>query len=361
MDNRLRIAGIGAAVAFSVWVLTSESDPLPIPAPPTGGPDDSVVVVARDLDKPRHIAVSGDDVFLTEREGRIRLVQDGVLLDDPVATLRPVEDFDAGLTGIAVHPEYDSNGLLYAYISYAEGGALYNRILEIYVVDGKLADARTILEGIPGSSFTNGGVMKFGPDGRLYVGTGTPSGSSHLPQDIDSLAGKILRINPDGSIPEDNPNPDSPVYSLGHRSPGGMAWDDSGALYMIEAGPDKNDEINLIVPGGNYGWPESECSGGGYIDAVVCYDPAIEPGGIIFSSGTAATPGYLVVSSLRATSLFELDVNQGLQSQKTILSGVGRIRDVAQTQDGSIYVLTSNTDGKGFPAQTDDLLLRIRR
>ena len=361
MDKRVRIAGIAAAVAFSVWVLTSPSDPVPIPPPPTGGPDDSVMVVAENLDKPRHITISGDNVFVTEREGRIRLALDGIMLDDPVATLRPAEDFDAGLTGIAAHPAYDANGLLYAYMSYAEQGSLYNRILEIRVADNKLIDARTILDGIPGSRFTNGGIMKFGPDGMLYVGTGTPSDSSHLPQEMESLAGKVLRINPDGSIPEDNPFPGSLVYSLGHRSPRGMAWDGSGSLYVIEAGPEKNDEINRIVPGGNYGWPESECSGGGHLDAAVCYDPAIEPGGMHFSTGTAATPGYLVVSALRSASLFEIDVEEGIPSQKTILGGVGRIRDAAQAPDGTIYVITSNTDGKGFPAETDDLLLRIQR
>lgn len=362
MDKRIRIAGVAAAVAFSVWVWTSPSDPPPIPAPPTGGPGDSVVVVADNLDKPRHIAVWGDLVFVTEREGRIRLVSNGTMNESPVATLRPAEAFDAGLTGIAAHPEYGSNGLLYAYMSYADGdGILLNRIMEIRVSGDKLADARPILEGIPGSRFSNGGVLKFGPDGMLYVGTGTPSDHSDLPQSLDSLAGKILRINADGTVPGDNPYPDSPVYSMGHRSIQGMAWDGSGVMYATESGPEKNDEINVIVPGGNYGWPQNQCAGGEHIAAAVCYDPAIEPGGVAFSSGTAATPEYMMLSSLRAPGLFELDVDAGLPSQKTILAGVGRVRDVAQAPDGAVYVITSNTDGKGFPADNDDLLLRIGR
>ena len=360
MDKRLRIAGIGAAVAFSVWVLTSPSDPPPIPPPPATGPEGRVVVVADNLERPRHLAVSGNDVFVTEREGRIRLVSNGTMAEAPVAVLRSVEDFDAGLTGIAAHPEYESNGLLYAYITYEEGGVLYNRIMEIQVEDGRLADARTLLDEIPASRFANGGVMKFGPDGMLYVGTGTPSEASHLPQDVSSLAGKILRISPDGSIPPDNPFSDSLVYSMGHRSPRGMDWDASGRMYVVEAGPEKNDEINLIVPGGNYGWPESEC-GGEHMAALVCYDPAIEPGGMIFSSGTAAGAGNVVLASLRAAGLFELDVEEGLPSQTTLLGGVGRIRDVVQADDGTLYVITSNTDGKGFPADNDDLLLRILR
>lgn len=357
VDKWLRMAGIGAAVAFSVWVLTSPSDPLPVP-PPAGGPDGRVEVVADNLERPRHLAVHGNDVFITEREGLILLVRNGTMLDEPVAVLRAVEDFDAGLSGIAVHPEYDSNGLLYVYLTYREGDMIYNRILEVSVEGDRLADARPVLEGIPASRFANGGVVKFGPDGMLYVGTGTPSDASHLPQDAESLAGKILRINPDGTVPDDNPFPGSAVYSLGHRSPKGMAWDAAGQLYVVEAGPDKNDEINRIVPGGNYGWPESECSGA-QLDAEVCYDPAIEPGGMIFSAGAAGIKGNIVLASMRAAGLFELDADEGLPSQKVLLSGVGRIRDVVQAQDGAIYVITSNTDGKGFPAENDDLLLRV--
>lgn len=359
MDNRIRIVAICAAVAFSIWVLTSPSNPVPIPEPLTGGPDDSVMIVAQNLERPRDIATHQDEIFLVEREGRIKLVRDGVVLENPVATLRPAEDFDAGLLGIAVHPLYDTNGLLYVYITYREENMPYNRIMEIQVVNDRLVDAKTVLEGIPGSRFTNGGAIEFGPDGMLYIGTGTPSESSHLPQDIESLAGKILRINSDGTIPSDNPFDDSMVYSIGHRSVKGLAWDVNGAMYAIESGPDKNDEINRIEAGGNYGWPYEECSGE-YLDAILCYDPAIEPGGIIFASGVSTSPGYLVISSLRTSSLFEVDIQEGLSSQKTILGGVGRIRDVAESSDGILYVITSNTDGKGFPSETDDMLLMIR-
>lgn len=360
VDKRVRIAGIIGALAFSAWVLTSPSDPLPIPAPSGEGPEDSVVILAEDLERPRHIAVIDDYVFVTEREGRIRLVDNGTLLERPVAVLRPVEDFDIGLSGVAVHPNYNENGLLYAYISYREDGTLYNKVMKITLVENRLVDAIPIIEHIPGSRFSNGGVVKFGPDGMLYIGTGTPSDSSHLPQDIDSLAGKILRIHDDGAIPTDNPYKDSPVYSLGHRNIRGMDWDSTGRLYISEEGPDKNDEISLITPGENYGWPERECYGSGYANATICYDPAIEPGGIAFSNGVAATSGHLLLASLRGGGLFEIDVNEGLSSQKILLSGVGRIRDVVQSEDGTIYVITSNTDGKGFPAESDDRLLMLR-
>lgn len=360
MDRRIRIAGIAAALAFSVWVLTSPTDtiPIPIPEPPTGGPDDTAIVLASNLERPRDIAIYGDDVYLAEREGRIWLIRADAMIH--VGTLRTIEDFDAGLMGITVHPEFDENGMLYVYLTHADGETVQNRIMEIHVIDDRIYSAEVILDGIPASRFANGGAIAFGPDHMLYVGTGTPSEASHLPQDPESLAGKILRIKPDGTIPDDNPTPDSPIYSMGHRSVSGMAWDVSGTMYAIEAGPDKNDEINVIVGGGNYGWPDVQCAGGGYVDAILCYDPAIEPGGIIFSSGTSATPGYMIVSSLRAASLFEVDADEGLHTQKVILGGVGRIRDVEQSADGILYVITSNTDGKGFASDTDDILLMIR-
>jgi glucose/arabinose dehydrogenase len=154
----------------------------------------------------------------------------------------------------------------------------------------------------PGSVFTNGGFLKFGPDGKLYVGTGTVSDSSHLPQDLDSLSGKILRLNDDGTIPKDNPYTDSPVYSLGFRNPQGMTWDNTGNMYVIDLGPDKNDEINLIKAGKNFGWPEQECLGNEKFEgAVMCYDPGIEPGGILFYSGDAIQLEHsFVMTSLRA-------------------------------------------------------------
>lgn len=224
-----------------------------------------------------------------------------------------------------------------------------------------MQDVVTIFDKIPGSSFTNGGFIKFGPDKKLYVGTGTISDSSHLPQSLDSLSGKILRLNDDGTIPDDNPFSDSAVYSLGHRNPQGMTWDNDGNMFVAEFGPEKNDEINLIQSGKNYGWPQQECSGAAnFENAILCYDPSIEPGGILFYSGDKLDFEFpFIMSSMRAANLYQVDFEEGLSSQKSILSGIGRVRDVAEGPDGSLYVITSNTDGKGFPDGTDDKLLRI--
>ena len=361
MNKKIQIVAIVAAIGFSVFVLTSPSDPIPLPEPSPSTENDFVTIIAENLDKPRAIAISDNRIFVTEKDGFVRVIQDNVLLESPLAALRASNVFDGGLLGIALHPDFSNNHYLYVFLTYEEDGNLWNKILRITESENKLQDAETIFDKIPGSSFSNGGFLKFGPDNKLYVGTGSVSDSSHLPQDLNSLSGKILRLNDDGSVPKDNPFSDSPVYSLGHRNPQGMTWDEDGNLYVAEFGPEKNDEINLIQAGKNYGWPEQECSGNeNFEDAILCYDPSIEPGGILYYTGdTLDFESPFIMASMRAANLYQLDFEEGLSSQKSILSGIGRVRDVAQGPDGSLYVITSNTDGKGFPDSMDDKLLRI--
>lgn len=378
-------------------VLSSPSDPLPLPDPVstvansnvTSPLPSTVSILATGLERPRAVAIYDDRVFVTEQEGRIRVIDNGALLERPLAVFRQVDAFDGGLLGIAVHPDFENNHYLYVFLTYetehddratapsssspssssqTQSAHIWNKVVRITESENRISDAVDIIVGIPGSKFTNGGFLKFGPDGKLYVGTGAPYDASHLPQDVNSLAGKILRLNDDGSIPADNPfGPDSAVYSLGHRNPQGIAWDDSGIMYVAEHGPEKNDEINIIQPGINYGWPDRECAGDhitGEGAATLCYDPSIEPGGIIFydHDTLAGLKQPFVMTSLRASNLYQLDFEQGLPSQQSILSGVGRIRDVAvHPDDGSLYVITSNTDGKGFPHPDDDRLIHILR
>ncbi len=361
MDKKIQVAVIIVAIVFSVLVLTSPTDPIPLPLPNSSSESDFVTVLARNLDKPRAIAVSDDRIFVTEKGGTIRVIQNNTLLESPLATLRGADVFDGGLLGIALHPDFSTNHYMYVFLTYEEDGNLWNKILRITESENKLQTAKVILDKIPGSSFTNGGFIKFGPDEKLYIGTGTVSDASHLPQDPDSLSGKILRINDDGTFPDDNPFSNSPVYSLGHRNPQGMTWDDDGNLFVAEFGPEKNDEINLIQAGKNYGWPEQQCSGNeNFENAVICYDPSIEPGGILFYFGDSLDfESSFIMASMRAANLYQVDFEQGLSSQKSVLSGIGRVRDVVEGPDGSLYVITSNTDGKGFPDGTDDKLLRI--
>jgi len=363
VDKKFRIAGIIAALAVSIIILTSPSDPIPIPKPTTSPlGSESVEVLASNLEKPRAISFADDRIFVTEKIGRIRVIENNTLVEEPLATLRTANVFDGGLLGISTHPDFSNNHFLYVYYTYSENNELWNKILRITESDNKLQDAITIFDKIPGSEFSNGGIIKFGPDGKLYVATGSVSDSLHLSQDIKSMAGKILRLNDDGSIPDDNPFSNSPVYSLGLRNPQGIAWDNVGNLYVTDSGPSKNDEINMIIAGKNYGWPEQECSGNNdYEDSIMCFDPSIEPGGIVIYSGNKlAFENKMIMATLRASNLFTLDINEdGIESQKSILSGIGRLRDVNEGPDGNLYIITSNTDGKGFPDSSDDKLLRI--
>jgi glucose/arabinose dehydrogenase len=362
MDKRIRIAGIVAAIIFAIAIWVSPSNPPPIPEPTTEYGNESVQVLATNLEKPWAIDFAGDKIFVTEKAGQVRVIESGVLLDDPLATLRTANVFGGGLLGIAVHPAFDSNHFIYVYYTYEKDGVLWNKILRITELNNKLDAAKTIFDNIPGSAYNNGGIMKFGLDGKLYVGTGHVSDSSHGSQDIQSLEGKILRLNDDGTIPDDNPFSGSPVFSFGHMNPKGLSWDNEGNLFVTEMGPSKNDEINLVQPGGNYGWPVQECAGNEeFVDPINCYDPAIEPGGIVFYYGDKIKlENSLVLASLRASQLFNLEIDDGeIKSQTSILSGIGRIRDVALGPDGYLYLITSNTDGKGFPDASDDKLLRI--
>jgi len=364
MDKRFRIAGISAAIIFAIAIWLSPSNPPPIPEPMTEYGNEYVQILATNLEKPWAIDFAGDKIFVTEKVGRIRVIESGVLLEDPLATLRTVNAFDGGLLGIAVHPNFEKNHFLYVYFTYENDDKLWNKILRITESENKLVDVETIFDEIPGSAFSNGGILKFGPDGKLYAGTGTVSDSSHGSQDLQSLEGKILRLNDDGTIPDDNPFSDSPVFSYGHRNSKGMAWDESGNLFVTELGPTKNDEINLVQPGKNYGWPEQECFGSEkFADPLVCYDPAMEPGGIVFYSGDKLNlENSLIMAGLRGSGLFSLNIdNNRIDEQKSIISGIGRIRDVNQGPDGYLYLITSNTDGKAFPDKNDDKLLRITK
>jgi len=364
MDRRIRIGGIAAAIIFAILIWISPSNLPPIPEPMTEYGNESVQVLATNLEKPWAIDFAGDKIFVTEKAGQVRVIESGILLDEPLATLRTVNVFGGGLLGIAVHPSFSSNHFIYVYYTYEKDDILWNKILRITESNNKLDAAKTIFDKIPGSAYNNGGIMKFGPDGKLYVGTGYISDSSHGSQDIQSLEGKILRLNDDGTIPNDNPFSDSPVFSLGHMNPKGLSWDNEGNLFVTEMGPSKNDEINLVQSGGNYGWPEQECFGDEeFIDPIKCYDPAIEPGGIVFYYGDKIKlENPLVLATLRASHLFNLEIDEDeVKHQTSILSGMGRIRDVAVGPDGYLYLITSNTDGKGFPDAMDDKLLRIMK
>lgn len=242
MDKKIRILAIAAAVAASIIILSSPSNPIVIPQPTSSHTGtDAVQIVATKLQKPWAMSFTGNKIFFTEKVGRIRVIDNGTLVNDSVADLHVEDLTDAGLLGIAVHPDFEKNHFIYVYYTYKDGDNLWNKVLRITVSNDKISDAKVILDRIPGAEFDDGGVLKFGPDKKLYIGTGDATDQNST-QDLNSLAGKILRLNDDGTIPKDNPFPDSPVYSFGHRNPQGLAWDDKGNLYETEEGPTRNDE-----------------------------------------------------------------------------------------------------------------------
>ena len=299
------------------------------------------------------------DALVTERDsGRIlRVGPEGELRE--VQTLPEGGVGEGGLLGIAVSPRYEEDRYVYAYTTTASD----NRVVRFRIGDEPVP----VLTGIPANSYHNGGRIEFGPDGMLYVTTGD-AGDTANSQDRGSLGGKILRIAPDGSIPEDNPFPDSPVYSLGHRNVQGLAWDAQGLLYASEFGQNTWDEANRIQAGENYGWPEVEGEGGedrGFVDPITVWPTSeASPSGaeILVDGAIPQWEGDLFVTALRGESLWRLDLDDrgAVTDRERLLEGeVGRVRDVAQAPDGSLWVSTSNRDGRGTPVETDDRIFRL--
>jgi glucose/arabinose dehydrogenase len=332
--------------------------------------DVRVETVATGLEAPWALAFVPDGrMFVTERPGRLRvLTPDGVLEREPLVEIEDVAaEGEGGLLGLAVDPDFEDNGRLYVYYTYRDESGLQNRVVRYTEREGRLADETVLLDGIPGELIHDGGRLAFGPDGRLYVTTGDAA-REDLAQDRGSLAGKILRIDPDGSIPADNPFPGSPVYSLGHRNPQGLAWNpDTGELYATEHGPIGNDEINLIEAGGNYGWPEVEGPEHGPFTApIAVYQSSIAPSGAAWYD-TDAIPSWrddLLFATLIGTHLHRVSIDaddpRRIGEQEEVFDDrYGRLRDVQLGPDGDLYLLTSNRDGRGEPTDEDDRVLRV--
>ena len=364
---------IPSALVIIVSILTMKFSPsetlVPLPAPVSNLSNltntSGVEIIAEGLQAPRSIDISKEGrIFISEKRGSIRVVDNGTLLTEPVGDIKAENIGDAGLLGLTLHPNFTQNHLFYVYYTYSNSTGLFNKVLMLKESNNRIIDSKTILDGIPGNDYRDGGRIKFGLDGKLYVSTGDAS-IPELSQDLNSLAGKILRINEDGTIPQDNPFSNSAVYAYGFRNAQGLAWaPNSGALYSSDQGGAGNDEINLISPGKNYGWPHEECNSNGddnrYTPPLVCFNPSLEPSGIAFAfSNKLGYQNHLIVATLKGSHLRDIDFDSG--SQNTILVGYGRIIDLVESDDGSIYVLTSNTDGRALPQQGDDKILRLTR
>ncbi|MFF9510775.1 PQQ-dependent sugar dehydrogenase [Streptomyces sp. NPDC014724] len=337
--------------------------------PPAKGSVKVVSTLTEGLDSPWGLAeLPGGDLLVSSRDKgtitRIDAKNGKKTLLGAVPGVSP--GGEGGLLGIAVSPTYGSDHLVYAYFTTASD----NRIARMQydengTTPGRLLGAPdTILRGIPKGSIHNGGRIAFGPDHMLYAGTGE-TGDRELAQDKKSPAGKILRMTPDGLPLHGNPEADSVVYSYGHRNVEGLAWDGHKQLWASEFGQDTWDELNRIVPGGNYGWPEVEGKAGkkGFIDPVAQWKTSeASPSGIAFAEGS------IWMAALRGERLWRIPLSgkgngEPLAAPQAFLKGkYGRLRTVLAAGGDRLWLVTSNTDTRGTPKPGDDriLVLEVR-
>lgn len=328
-----------------------------------------IELIAENLYVPWAIAISDHGkLYFTERSGTIKTIENGQLNPQPLITFAPpfISQGEGGLMGIALDPNHSQNHYIYVMYSYAESNQIYNRVVRLIENNNTASIDRILIDRIPGGRFHNGGRLKIGPDGKLYVTTGD-AGNPSLAQDPLSLAGKILRIERDGTIPSDNPLPDSLVYSLGHRNPQGLAWNSENVMYASEHGSSAHDEINIIVPGGNYGWPLVQ--GNDISKEFMSHPPLIDsgdetwaPSGMTFLD-QGPWQNRLLIATLLGQQLLALlldSTGRMINNVESYLSSdYGRLREVIQAKDGSIYLATSNRDGRGTPNATDDKIIRL--
>lgn len=342
----------------------------PLLLPDTGEQKSSygIEIVATHLNVPWEIAFADEgQIFFTERPGDIRLIRNGKLLKKPILSLSSpfISKGEGGLLGLALDPDYQENHYMYVYHTYQKKNEVLNRVLRILVENDQAKIDKILLDGVSGNSNHNGGRIKIGPDGLLYITAGEKY-EPELAQNKDSMGGKIFRINLDGTIPKDNPDPDSPVYSYGHRNPQGLAWHPkTGKLYSSEHGQTAYDEINLIEKGKNYGWPViegDEIKEGMVTPIVHSGHDTWAPSGMAFVT-KGKWKNQLLVANLRGKQLLRIKLNENGTKAEIIdalfKEEFGRIRNVAEAPDGSIYLLTNNRDGRGVPGESDDQLIRL--
>jgi len=255
---------------------------------------------------------------------------------------------------------------MYVVHTYEENDQLFNRVIRLIVNNLSARIDTTLIDRIPGGRIHNGGRIKIGPDNKLYITTGD-AGNSLLSQDVNSLAGKILRIELDGSIPEDNPYSNSPIYCIGLRNPQGLAWNSNNNLYATDHGSSAHDEINLILPGANYGWPlvqgnESSNEINVQIPIIQSGEETWAPSGLAFAN-EGPWQGSLIAACLRGEQLLVAELNGNgrriLNTIEQLKNQYGRLRDIIQAKDGTIYISTSNMDGRGSMLSGGDKIIKL--
>lgn len=319
-----------------------------------------MVVLAQNLDTPWSLVFLPDaTILMTERPGRVQLIQEG---KEPqlIAKLENVKEIGkGGLLGMALHPQFESNNFIYFYYTFSESSdQTLNRVVRMKYQNEKLSGEEIIVDSIPGAPNHNGGRLKFGLDGFLYITTGDAQNPSQA-QETKSLAGKILRVTDEGKPAPGNPFGNR-VYSYGHRNPQGLAWDEKGQLWETEHGPSGletgNDEFNKIEMGKNYGWPEIR----GQETRAGMVTPIIESGrsDTWAPAGLAFIDGKFYFGGLRGEALYQVTAT-GANLETFFKGEFGRIREVIAGPDKMLYLTTSNLDGRGSPKEGDDKIIKL--
>jgi len=332
-----------------------------------------LVEVANGLNVPWSLVfTSAKRALISERDGNIRILENGSLRPRPLFTFAEVYSVsEAGLMGLAIDPDYQTNKNIYACLAYNQNGKPRIKVVRMKDNGSTAVVEEAILDDILAAPNHDGCRLKFGPDGKLYITTGDAQ-QRDLAQKIESLSGKILRVNADGSVPADNPFNGSPVYSYGHRNPQGIDWDSrTGLLWETEHGPSGfdgpggGDEINLIRAGANYGWPlvshERRLTGTEF--PKLLFTPAVAPAAGMFYTGDLFPEfkNNFFFASLRGEGIYRLLIEgeSVVSFEKLSFVDVGRVREVTQGPDGAIYFMTSNRDGRGRLREGDDKIYRL--
>lgn len=317
------------------------------------------------------------DLLVTERPGRVRIIEKGKLRPEPVFTVPDVEPTgESGLMDISLHPDFARNNFVYLAYSYNKDGKQVKVVRYIYK-NNRFTEDRVIVDHVPGAPNHSGMRCRFGPDGKLYVTTGD-STDWNLAQKTDSVAGKTLRLNDDGAIPKDNPfvgksgyRPE--IWTIGNRNAQGIAFQPgSNLLFETEHGPSSfegkgggGDEVNILEAGKNYGWPEIHHAEmrEGMVSPLLEYSPACAPASAMFYNGSIfpTFKGNFFFGCLRGTRIVRVVLDgRKVVSQEDLLDGTyGRIREMEEGPDGYIYFSTSNRDGRGSAAKDDDRIMRL--
>ena len=343
-----------------------------------------VETVAKNLEVVWSIVFAPDGrMFFTERPGRVRVFENGKLRDKPFYTIPDIElSGESGLMGMTLHPNFAENH--FVYLAYAYSDANKNQTVRVarYRENGEtLVEPKTIIEGIPAAQYHSGTRLKFGPDDKLYITTGDATKQSRA-QQLSSINGKTLRLNDDGTIPNDNPfvnqkDARPEIWTYGHRNAQGIDWQPgTNLMFQTEHGPSiidgvslfkrtGGDEVNIVERGKNYGWAKisHNMTRKGMETPIIEYSPAVAPASGMFYRGDLFPElrGNFLFGTLKGEAIMRLvlDGRRIISQDKLFLKEYGRLREIAEAPDGSIYFSTSNRDGRGHPAQEDDRILRI--